>query len=71
MTKTTLYVSVFEGSDDADKLEMDKEAYDLWKGHNVPEDRIIMGDKKDNFWEMGEQGPCGPCSEIHVDLRSG
>ncbi|NAS14367.1 alanine--tRNA ligase [Poritiphilus flavus] len=64
-----LYVSVFEGSDDADQLEMDKEAYELWKDI-VPEDRIIMGDKKDNFWEMGDQGPCGPCSEIHVDIRS-
>ncbi len=67
--KNSLYVSVFEGSDDADNLDMDKEAYDLWKAI-VPEDRIIMGDKKDNFWEMGDQGPCGPCSEIHVDLRS-
>lgn len=65
----SLYVSVFEGSKDADQLEMDKEAYDLWKAI-VPEDRIIMGNKKDNFWEMGDQGPCGPCSEIHVDLRS-
>ncbi|MEM7379775.1 MAG: alanine--tRNA ligase [Bacteroidota bacterium] len=64
-----LYVSVFEGSDDADQLEMDKEAFDLWKAI-VPEDRIIMGNKKDNFWEMGDQGPCGPCSEIHVDIRS-
>ena len=59
---------MFEGSDDADQLEMDKEAFDLWKAI-VPEDRIIMGDKKDNFWEMGDQGPCGPCSEIHVDIR--
>lgn len=67
--KDSLYVSVFEGSKDADQLEMDKEAYDLWKAI-VPEDRIIMGNKKDNFWEMGDQGPCGPCSEIHVDLRS-
>ena len=63
-----LYVSVFEGSKDADKLAMDKEAYELWS-KIVPEDRIIMGDKKDNFWEMGDQGPCGPCSEIHVDIR--
>ena len=67
--KESLYVSVFEGSNDGDNLEMDKEAYDLWKAI-VPEDRIIMGNKKDNFWEMGDQGPCGPCSEIHVDIRS-
>ncbi len=67
--KDSLYVSVFEGSDDADKLEMDKEAFGLWSSI-VPKDRIIMGDKKDNFWEMGNQGPCGPCSEIHVDIRS-
>ena len=66
--KDRLYVSVFEGSDDADKLAMDQEAFDLWKAI-VPEDRIIMGNKKDNFWEMGDQGPCGPCSEIHVDIR--
>jgi alanyl-tRNA synthetase len=67
--KDSLYVSVFEGSDDADNLELDSEAFDLWKAI-VPEDRIIMGNKKDNFWEMGDQGPCGPCSEIHVDIRS-
>ncbi len=67
--KDSLYVSVFEGSDDADALEMDREAFNLWKAI-VPEDRIIMGNKKDNFWEMGDQGPCGPCSEIHVDIRS-
>ena len=67
--KNSLYVSVFEGSDDADNLKMDTEAFDLWKTI-VPEDRIIMGKKKDNFWEMGDQGPCGPCSEIHVDIRS-
>ncbi|MBQ4802703.1 alanine--tRNA ligase [Aquimarina sp. MMG015] len=66
--KNILYVSVFEGAKD-ENLEMDQEAYDLWK-KIVPEDRIIMGNKKDNFWEMGDQGPCGPCSEIHVDLRS-
>ena len=66
--KNNLYVSVFEGSDD-DKLSMDKEAFELWKQF-VPEDRILMGSKKDNFWEMGDQGPCGPCSEIHVDIRS-
>jgi len=66
--KDRLYVSVFEGSDDADKLAMDQEAYDFWKAI-VPEERIILGNKKDNFWEMGDQGPCGPCSEIHVDIR--
>jgi alanyl-tRNA synthetase len=64
----SLYVSVFEGSDD-DGLAMDQEAFDLWKAI-VPEERIILGNKKDNFWEMGDQGPCGPCSEIHVDIRS-
>ena len=67
--KDCLYVSVFEGSKDADNLALDTEAYDLWKAI-VPEDRIILGNKKDNFWEMGDQGPCGPCSEIHVDIRS-
>lgn len=67
--KNILYVTVFEGSSDADNLAMDQEAYDLWK-ELIPEDRIIKGNKKDNFWEMGEQGPCGPCSEIHVDIRS-
>ena len=66
--KDILYVTVFEGSED-DKLPMDKEAYDLWKSF-ISEDRILMGNKKDNFWEMGDQGPCGPCSEIHVDIRS-
>ncbi len=67
--KDSLYVSVFEGSSDADKLEMDNEAFDLWSSI-VSKDRIILGDKNDNFWEMGDQGPCGPCSEIHVDIRS-
>lgn len=66
--KNMLYVSVFEGSED-DNIEMDQESFDLWK-NIVPEDRIILGNKKDNFWEMGEQGPCGPSSEIHVDIRS-
>ncbi|MBD0824877.1 alanine--tRNA ligase [Aestuariibaculum marinum] len=66
--KDILYVTVFEG-DKEDGLGMDTEAYDLWKQF-VPEDRILMGNKKDNFWEMGDQGPCGPCSEIHVDIRS-
>jgi len=64
-----LYVSVFEGSEDADQLGLDIEALELWK-KIVPEERIIFGNKKDNFWEMGDQGPCGPCSEIHIDIRS-
>jgi len=68
LSKDRLYVSVFEG-DQGDGLGLDQEAYDLWKAI-VPEDRIIMGSKKDNFWEMGDVGPCGPCSEIHIDLRS-
>lgn len=67
--KDILYVTVFEGSDDADDLKMDTEAYDIWKEF-IAEDRILKGNKKDNFWEMGEQGPCGPCSEIHVDIRT-
>ncbi|APQ16709.1 alanine--tRNA ligase [Maribacter hydrothermalis] len=67
--KDSLYVSIFEGSNDADQLEMDHEAFELWN-KIVPVDRIIKGNKKDNFWEMGDQGPCGPCSEIHVDIRS-
>ncbi|MEF3080060.1 alanine--tRNA ligase [Winogradskyella poriferorum] len=67
--KDILYVTVFEGSDDNDNLKMDQEAYDIWKQY-ISEDRILMGNKKDNFWEMGDQGPCGPCSEIHVDIRS-
>ena len=66
--KEILYVTVFEGSKD-DGTTVDSEAYDLWKAL-IPEDRILMGNKNDNFWEMGEQGPCGPCSEIHVDIRS-
>ena len=66
--KNILYVTVFEGDKD-DNLPMDQEAYDFWKEH-ISEDRILMGNKKDNFWEMGDQGPCGPCSEIHVDIRS-
>ncbi len=66
--KDILYVSVFEG-DESEGLERDEEAYNLWKQF-VPEDRIINGNKNDNFWEMGDQGPCGPCSEIHVDIRS-
>ena len=63
-----LYVTVFEGAPE-DQLGKDIESFDCWKAHIV-EDRILDGNKKDNFWEMGEVGPCGPCSEIHIDLRS-
>jgi len=66
--KDRLYVTIFEGAKE-DKLDKDQEAYDCWKNH-IPEDRILNGNKKDNFWEMGDVGPCGPCSEIHIDLRS-
>ena len=66
--KENLYVSVFEGNPE-ENVPFDQEAWDLWK-ELIDEDRIILGNKKDNFWEMGDQGPCGPCSEIHVDLRS-
>ncbi len=66
--KNNLYVTVF-GGDDKEGLGKDMEAYDFWKEH-IAEDRILLGSKKDNFWEMGDQGPCGPCSEIHVDIRS-
>ncbi|HIB49554.1 MAG TPA: alanine--tRNA ligase [Flavobacteriaceae bacterium] len=66
--KDILYVTIFEG-DASENLARDTEAYDFWKQF-VAEDRILNGNKKDNFWEMGEQGPCGPCSEIHVDIRS-
>lgn len=66
--KENLYVSVFEGSKE-DNVPFDQEAWDIWKTL-IDEDRIILGNKKDNFWEMGDQGPCGPCSEIHVDLRT-
>ena len=66
--KDRLYATVFEGDPD-DGTEMDREALDEWKKH-LPEDRILLGNKHDNFWEMGDTGPCGPCSEIHVDLRS-
>ena len=62
-----LYVTVFEG-DPAEKLDFDQEAYDVWK-ELITEDHILRGNKKDNFWEMGDTGPCGPCSEIHFDMR--
>jgi alanyl-tRNA synthetase len=68
LPKDRLYVSVFAGDKD-DNLPFDQEAFDLWKSF-VPEDRIILGNKKDNFWEMADLGPCGPCSEIHIDLRA-
>ncbi len=67
INKDWLYVTVF-GGDEKEGLEMDMEAYNFWKAH-ISEDRILRGSKKDNFWEMGDQGPCGPCSEIHVDIR--
>ena len=66
--KTKLYATVFEGSAE-DGTQMDSEALEAWKKH-LPEDHIIMGNKHDNFWEMGDTGPCGPSSEIHIDLRS-
>lgn len=66
--KDILYVTVFEGSKE-ENVPFDQEAWDIWKTL-ISEDRILLGNKKDNFWEMGDQGPCGPCSEIHVDIRS-
>ncbi|MDR0230178.1 MAG: alanine--tRNA ligase [Flavobacteriaceae bacterium] len=66
--KDILYVTVFEGSEE-ENVPFDQEAYDIWSTL-IDKDRILMGNKKDNFWEMGDQGPCGPCSEIHVDIRS-
>ncbi|RLD91744.1 MAG: alanine--tRNA ligase [Bacteroidetes bacterium] len=68
INKDNLYVTVF-GGDEADGMEADMEAYNFWKAM-LPEEKIIYGSKKDNFWEMGEVGPCGSCSEIHIDLRS-
>ena len=67
LDKNRLYATVFQG-DEKDGTDFDQEAYDFWKAY-LPEDRILKGNKKDNFWEMGETGPCGPCSEIHIDLR--
>ena len=66
--KNDLYVTVFEG-DDTEGLSKDDEAISFWESH-IASERILMGSKADNFWEMGDQGPCGPCSEIHVDIRS-
>jgi len=68
ISKDRLYATVFEG-DSENGLEKDDEAMNHWKNH-LPEDRILYGSKEDNFWEMGDTGPCGPCSEIHVDLRN-
>ncbi len=67
INKDSLYITVF-GGDETDDLPKDMEAYNFWKEF-VSEDRILFGSKKDNFWEMGDTGPCGPCSEIHVDIR--
>ena len=67
LDKSRLYVTVFEG-DKGDNLGKDQDAYDIWS-KLIPLDKIILANKKDNFWEMGEVGPCGPCSEIHIDLR--
>lgn len=66
--KSRLYATVFEGSAE-DGTEMDLEAKEAWLRY-MPEDHVLLGNKHDNFWEMGETGPCGPCSEIHIDLRS-
>jgi len=63
----SLYATVF-GGDEKEGLERDMESFELWKKY-LPEDRILFGSKKDNFWEMGDQGPCGPCTEIHYDMR--
>ena len=60
-------MTIFEG-DEKDGTHLDSEALEFWKEW-ISEDRILPCDKKDNFWEMGDQGPCGPCSEIHIDLR--
>lgn len=68
LEKDRLYVTVFEG-DAKENLGFDQEAYNEWKKW-IAEDRVLKGNKKDNFWEMGDTGPCGPCSEIHIDLRS-
>lgn len=68
LDKDRLYATVF-GGDKEDNLEPDMEAREYWLNY-LPEDRILFGNKKDNFWEMGDMGPCGPCSELHIDLRS-
>ncbi len=68
LDKERLYATVFEGAE-SEGLQRDNEAAGIWAKH-LPEDRILNGNLKDNFWEMGDTGPCGPCSEIHIDLRS-
>lgn len=68
LDKNRMYITVFEG-DNSENLEYDKESFDIWSKH-IPKERILNGNKKDNFWEMGDTGPCGPCSEIHFDMRS-
>ena len=68
LAKDRLYVTVFEG-DEKESLAFDEEAFQYWR-NILPEERILRGNKKDNFWEMGDMGPCGPCSEIHIDLRA-
>ncbi len=68
LEKDRLYVSIFEG-DEKEGIPKDTEAFEEWK-KVVPEGRILLGNKKDNFWEMGDTGPCGPCTEIHIDMRS-
>ena len=68
LPKERLYATVFEGYE-PDGLSLDQEAFDLWTRF-LPKEHIILGNKHDNFWEMGDTGPCGPCSEIHIDLRS-
>ncbi len=67
INKDNLYISVFGGAKE-DNMSVDTESEELWLRH-VPQEKIVYGNKKDNFWEMGETGPCGPCSEIHIDLR--
>ena len=68
LPKERMYATIFEGSPE-ENIERDNEAYEYWKEY-LPEDHIILGNRHDNFWEMGDTGPCGPCSEIHFDLRS-
>lgn len=67
LPKDRFYATIFEG-DSSENLDMDTEARDFWLKY-LPEDRVLNGNKKDNFWEMGDTGPCGPCSELHIDLR--